>query len=180
MKNKYLLTGITALLMSATAFASVPGSYDTKFNISANVPDSATITDGSGRPITDLDSEMVPAPSGKMESATEVLKLWNNDKTKLAVTLKLDDSQAADNDPFTLYTSQGNSLSSLTYKVHVVSSGLNTVFTKSGESKPFMLVANGEHGELPVRFKFISDKAYKDLPQGHYSGVIYANLSVAA
>ncbi len=43
MKTKTMLSVLAGLVMSASAMASTPASYDTKFNVSANVPDSATI-----------------------------------------------------------------------------------------------------------------------------------------
>jgi hypothetical protein len=74
MKTQTMLSVLAGLVMSASAMASTPASYDTKFNVSANVPDSATITDPGGRPITDMDVELTPAASGYMEAQTTALK----------------------------------------------------------------------------------------------------------
>lgn len=39
-----VLSAIVAIAISGSALAATPQSYDTKFNVSANVPDSAMIT----------------------------------------------------------------------------------------------------------------------------------------
>ncbi|MFI8416072.1 hypothetical protein ACQKDS_06355 [Serratia sp. NPDC078593] len=176
MKTKVIITALAGLLVSASSLAASPANYDTKFNVSANVPDSAKITDPSGRPITDMDVELVPAASGKMEAQTAALKLWNNDVNKLDIALTLDDSQSATGGAFTLYSTGGGKLSDLTYKISAVTGNGSQEFATSGESKDFSLVANGTHGELPVAFKFVSDKKYDELGQGMYTGVVYANV----
>ena len=176
MKTTLILSAIAGLALSTSALAATPTSYDTKFNVSANVPDSVKITDPSGRPITDLDVALVPAPSGKMEAETTALKLWNNDVKKLDVSLTLDDSQSATGDAFTLYTTQGGKLDTLTYKISTFTTTGSQLFSASGETKDFTLSANGTHGELPVVFKFVSDKNYDALGQGQYTGVVYANV----
>lgn len=176
MKTKIVLSALTGLTMSASALAATPQSYDTRFNVSANVPDSAMITDASGKPVTDLDVELVPAASGRMEAQTAALKLWNNDVTKLDVALTLDDSQSATGDAFTLYSTQGGTLNAMTYKINSITSAGSQEFAKSGDSSDYSLQANGTHGELPVMFKFVSDKNYTELGQGNYTGVVYANV----
>lgn len=176
MKTKIVLSALAGLIVSASALAATPQSYDTRFNVSANVPDGAMITDPSGKPVTDLDVELVPAASGRMEAQTVALKLWNNDVTKLDVALTLDDSQSATGEAFTLYSSQGGTLNSMTYKITSLTSAGSSEYAKSGDSADYSLQANGTHGELPVMFKFVSDKNYTDLGQGNYSGVVYANV----
>ena len=176
MKTKFILSVLSGLLFSASALAATPVSYDTKFNVSANVPDSAKITDPSGRPITDIDIMLRPAASGKMEAETSALKLWNNDVEKLEVQLTLDDSQTASGAPFTLYSTQSGKLDEMTYKIATVTSAGSQLFSTSGETKSYTLSANGTHGELPVVFKFVSDKNYDVLGQGLYTGVVYANV----
>lgn len=177
MKTKIALSILSGLVMSVSALAATPDTYDTRFNVSANVPDSAMITDPSGKPVTDLDVEMIPAASGRMEAQTVALKLWNNDVTKLDVALTMDDSQSATGDAFTLYSTQGGTLNSMSYKVSTVTSAGTQEFANSGETYDYSLVANGTHGELPVFFKFVSDKNYDELGQGNYTGVVYANLA---
>ncbi|MFU9139088.1 hypothetical protein [Erwinia tasmaniensis] len=167
---------LATLIFSTSAFAATPGKYDTKFNISANVPDSANITDPSGRPITDMDIVMKPAASGKMEADTPPLKLWNNDVNKLEVGLTLDDSNSANGDAFTLFSTQGEELNSMTYKIVTLTSAGNQVFATSGTTKDYNLVANNTHGELPINFRLISDKDYDQLGQGMYKGTVYANV----
>ncbi|MTH45584.1 hypothetical protein [Intestinirhabdus alba] len=175
MKAK-VLSAIAVMAVSASALAASPSNYDTKFNVSANVPDSAMITDPSGRPITDLDVVLTPAASGKMEAQTEQLALWNNDVSKLDVSLTLDDSAVATGSPFTLYSTQGDVLNNMTYQISSITADGAQQFTKSGDSKDFSLKANGTHGEMPVRFKFVSDANYTDIGQGNYTGVVYANV----
>lgn len=175
MKIKVVLS-LAGLLVSASALAATPQSYDTRFNVSANVPDGAMITDPSGRPVTDLDVELVPAASGRMEAQTSALKLWNNDVTQLNVRLTLDDSQSASNAPFTLYSTQGGTMNEMTYKITSITSAGSHEFTNSGGEADYTLMANAGHGELPVVFKFVSDKEYQSLGQGNYSGVVYANV----
>ncbi|HEY3984595.1 hypothetical protein [Cedecea sp.] len=176
MKTKIVISTLAAVAMSASALAATPQSYDTRFNVSANVPDGAMITDPSGKPVTDLDVELVPASSGRMEAQTIALKLWNNDVTKLEVGLTLDDSQSATGDAFTLYSTQGGTLNTLNYKVSTITSTGEKAFAKSGDKFDYTLQANGTHGELPVIFKFVSDKNYSQLGQGNYTGVVYANV----
>lgn len=176
MKAKILLSAVIASALSASAFAATPASYDTKFNVSANVPDSAMITDPSGKPVTDLDVELIPAASGKMEAETQLLKLWNNDVTGTDVSLTMDDSQSATGDAFTLYSTQGGSLHSLTYQISTISESGTQSFATSGDTMDYALTANGTHAELPVVFKFVSDADYNTLGQGHYTGVVYANV----
>ena len=176
--KKLILTTLAGLSLSASALAATPASYDMKFNVSANVPDSAKITDPSGRPITNMDVELVPAASGKMEAETQALKLWNNDVDKLSVMLTLDDSQSSTGSAFKLYSTQSGKLSEMTYKVSTFTSAGSQLFSTSGESKEYTLAANGTHGELPVVFKFVSDQNYDALGQGLYTGVVYANLVV--
>lgn len=178
MKTKFILSAFAGLVLSASALAATPASYDTKFNVSANVPDSAKITDPSGRPITDIDVMLRPAASGKMEAETQALKLWNNDVQKLTVLLTLDDSQAATGAPFKLYSTQNGKLDEMTYQITTLTSAGSQVFTTSGQSREYTLGANGTHGELPVVFKFISNQNYDALGQGLYSGVVYANVVV--
>ena len=182
MKSKIVivLPSLAALIMSASALAVTPQSYDTRFNVSANVPDGAMITDPSGKPLTDLDVELVPAASGFMEAQTAVVKLWNNDVEKLEVSLTLDDSQSASGDAFTLYSSQGGALNSMTYKISAITGDGTNIYDTSGKSYDFTLKANGTHGELPITFKFVSDKNYTDLGQGNYSGLVYANVVAKA
>lgn len=176
MKTKVALSVLAGLVMSASALAATPQSYDTRFNVSANVPDSAMIVDPSGKPVTDVDVVLVPAASGYMEAQTDTLMLWNNDVTKLDVSLVMDDSQSATGDAFTLYSTQGGTLNSMTYKISTITSAGSQEFAKSGDSKDYALKANGTHGEMPVVFKFVSDKAYDALGQGNYTGVVYANV----
>ncbi|KGA32968.1 hypothetical protein [Pectobacterium odoriferum] len=178
MKTKLLMTAMAGLLASSAAFAATPGSYDTKFNVSANVPDSARITDPSGRPVTELDVVLEPAPSGKMEAQTVPLKLWNNNVSNLDISLKLDDSQSADGSKFTLYGTDGNTLSSLTYQINTITEAGAQNYVNSGESKVFSLkAASANHAELPIVFKFVSDNEYEKLGTGKYTGVVYANVT---
>lgn len=177
MKTKNMLFVTAGLLMSASTIAATPASYDTKFNVSANVPDSATITDPSGRPITDMDVELTPAASGYMEAQTKLLKLWNNDVAKLQIALTLDDSQSVKGDAFTLYSTQGDKLNDMAYKISTVTAAGSKDFSTSGDSNDYTLIANGTHGELPVMFKFVSNKKYDALGQGSYTGVVYANVN---
>jgi len=176
MKAKVLLAALIGTAISASAFAATPASYDTKFNVSANVPDSAMITDPSGVPVTDVDVELVPAASGKMEAETQLLKLWNNDVSGLDVSLTMDDSQAVTGDAFSLYSTQGGSLKNMTYTISTVTDAGTTDFATSGDTNDYTLNANGTHGELPVVFRFVSDADYTALGQGHYTGVVYANV----
>jgi hypothetical protein len=176
MKAKLLLSVIVASALSASAFAATPASYDTKFNVSANVPDSAMITDPSGKPVTDVDVEMTPAASGKMEAETQLLKLWNNDVTGTDVSLTMDDSQSATGDAFTLYSTEGGTLHNMTYQISTISDSGSQSFAASGDTMNYTLTANGTHAEQPVVFKFVSDADYNTLGQGHYTGVVYANV----
>ncbi|EMF04254.1 hypothetical protein [Serratia marcescens] len=179
MKIKVALSVLASLMFSASALAATPASYDTKFNVSANVPDSVRITDPSGRPVTDLDVVMKAVASGYMEAQTPPLKIWNNDMTKLEVSMTLDDSQAASGSAFTLYSTQGSTLNHMSYKITTLTSdGLKT-FATSGESNKYTLVATtgATHSELPVVFRFVSDSKYDSLAQGNYTGVVYANVS---
>lgn len=176
MKTKILISALAALAMSTSALATTPQSYDTRFNVSANVPDGVMITDPSGKPVTDFDVALVPAASGRMEAQTIALKLWNNDVTKLEIGLTLDDSQSAAGDAFTLYSAQGNTLNTLNYKISTITNAGTKEFAVSGDAFDYTLQANGTHGELPVIFKFVSDKNYSELGQGNYTGVVYANV----
>ncbi|AKG68203.1 hypothetical protein WN53_03085 [Serratia fonticola] len=180
MKKIFALSLITGAMFSASVFAATPASYDTKFNVSANVPDSAHITDASGRPLTDLDVELKPAASGFMEATTPALRLWNNDVAKLEVSLILDDGQNASGGAFTLYSTDRDTLSSLSYKINTITEVGQKAYVKSGDSQDFTLQANGTHGELPVAFKFVSDAKYSELGQGNYTGVVYANVNAKA
>lgn len=180
MKTQVALSVLAGLVFSASALADTPASYDTKINVSANVPDSAHITDASGKPITDLDVVLKPASSGFMEATTPVLKLWNNDVEGRDVSLIIDDSQAANGGSFILYSRQGGVLNSMTYRIDTMTTAGTTRYTTSGQSEDFALVANGTHSELPITFNFISDARYADLGQGNYTGVIYANVNARA
>lgn len=175
MKAK-VLSAIVAMAISASALAITPPSYDTKFNVSANVPDGAMITDPGGRPITDLDVVLTPAASGKMEAQTEQLSLWNNDVSKLDVSLTLDDSSVATGGAFTLSSTQGDVLNKMTYQISTITASGAQLFAKSGDTNDFTLTANGTHGEMPVVFKFVSDEDYNAIGQGNYTGVVYANV----
>ena len=177
MKTKVALSVLAGLVMSASALASTPQSYDTRFNVSANVPDSAKIIDPSGKPVTEVDVVLVAKESGYMEAETDTLKLWNNDVTKLDVSLVLDDSQSATGEAFTLYSTQGGTLNTMTYKISTVTTAGTQEFAKSGDSKNYALTAQGTtHADMPLRFRFVSDKTYDALGQGNYTGVVYANV----
>lgn len=183
--KKFTISLLATLAMSASALAATPASYDTKFNVSANIPDDAKITDPGGMPITNMDIEMVPAASGKMEGSSPMLKLWNNGIDKLNVSLILDDSQASTGEAFTLYSTQGGTLSDMSYQVSTITSDSDNgakakKFTNSGDTLDYTLKASADqkHGELPLVFKFVSTKNYSELSQGHYTGVVYANLVV--
>ncbi|HBN0576922.1 TPA: hypothetical protein L1N21_000995 [Escherichia coli] len=171
-----VLSAIVAIAISGSALAATPQSYDTKFNVSANVPDSAMIIGPGGRPITDLDVVLTPAASGKMEAQTEQLSLWNNDVNSPEVSLTLDDSSVADGGAFTLSSTQGDVLNTMTYKISTVTADGAQEFAQSGDSKDYTLKANGTHAEMPVVFKFVSDADYSTIGQGNYSGVVYANV----
>lgn len=173
---KKTLTVLAALGFSASSMAVTPESYDTKFNVSANVPDSAVITDPSGRPVTNLNVEMVPAPSGNMEALVPALKLWNNDLTKLEIALTLDDGNSAKGDAFTLMSTNGDVLNSMTYKIRSITSNGSKTFESSGDTYDYTLAANGKHGELPISFRFISNEPYSNIGQGAYTGTVYANV----
>lgn len=178
MKTKVALSVLAGLMFSASALAATPASYDTKFNVSANVPDSVHITDPSGRPVTDIDVVMTAAASGYMEAQTPPLKIWNNDVSKLDVTMVLDDGQAASGSAFTLYSTQGGTLNPMSYQIKTLTSAGFKTFATSGVSNDYTLVANGTtHSELPVVFQFVSDGKYDTLAQGNYTGVVYANVS---
>ena len=58
MKTKIVLSSLAVMMFSASALASTPASYDTKFNVRANVPDSAHIVTPDGKPVTDVDIEL--------------------------------------------------------------------------------------------------------------------------
>jgi len=177
MKTKVALSVLLALAFSGSVLANTPASYDTKFNVSANVPDSAHITDPSGKPVTDLDVVLTPADSGKMEAMTGPLKLWNNDVSKLEVSLIMDDAQSATGSAFTLYS---DTMVPMQYAIEASSNGLSKSFPTSGSTQDYTLNADGTHGELPIRFKFVSTKDYTDLGQGNYTGVVYANVNAKA
>lgn len=177
MKIKIVLPALAALILSASALAATPENYDTRFNVSAKVPDGSMITDPGGKPISDLDVVLLPAASGRMEAQTIALKLWNNDVTKLSVALTLDDSQSGTGDEFRLYSTQSGKLDEMTYKINAITSTASKEYAKSGDSSDFTLLENGSHGELPVMFKFVSDKKYSELGQGNYSGLVYANVA---
>ncbi|RWR03295.1 hypothetical protein ED28_03085 [[Pantoea] beijingensis] len=180
MKTKVALSVIAGLAFSATAFASTPASYDTKFNVSANVPDSAHITDPDGKPVTEVDVVLVASPSGKMEATVGDLYLWNNDVNKLDVSLILDDAGVGAGAPFTLKSTQGGTLNKMTYSIETIDSAGTKKFATSGASQDYTLTANGTHGEHEVAFHFISDEDYDKLGQGHYTGVVYANVNAKA
>lgn len=177
MKNKIAISAL-ALLVSASAFAVTPAKYDTKFNVSANVPEGAYITSPDGTPVTDVDIELIAnAASGKMEAMSPELALWNNDATKLDVSLVMDDATVATGNKFSLTSTQDGRLQKMTYSISTLTNGPQQTFTNSGDSKDFALTANGAHGELPIIFHFVSDADYKALGQGYYTGVVYANVN---
>lgn len=181
MKHKVALTVLATLLVSASALATQPAQYDTKFNVSANVPDGAMITNPDGTPVTDVDIELVAnGASKKMEAHSPELYLWNNDVTKLDVSLILDDQTAPTGSKFTLTSVQGGSLQKMTYNISTLTSGPKQSFVNSGDSKDFKLKANGTHGEMPVVFHFVSDADYNTLGQGNYKGVVFANVNAKA
>lgn len=173
---RFKLAAIATLLLPLAVTAATPGKYDTKFNVTANVPDSAMITDPGGRPVTDMLVELTPAASGKMEAQTTALRLWNNDVSKLEMSLTLDDGNAATGGAFNLTSTQGDVLNDLTYKITTISANGNQEFANSGDTKDYTLLPNGSHGELPVFFRFVSDRNYDQLGQGSYSGTVYANV----
>lgn len=172
---------VLALLVSSSAFAVTPAKYDTKFNVSANVPDGVYISTPDGTPVTDVDIELVAnAASGKMEAMSPELSLWNNDVSRLEIALIMDDAVIATGNQFSLTSTQGGRLQKMTYNINTVTDGPQQTFTNSGDSKYFSLKVNGTHGELPIMFHFISDADYKELGQGHYTGVVYANVNAKA
>jgi len=178
MKNKVTLSILSGLLISSSVFAITPSSYDTKFNVSANVPEGAVISYPDGTPVTDIDVELVPnASSGKMEGVTKELTLWNNDIAKLDVSLTFDDSIVATGSKFSLTSTQGGQLRKMTYNINTLTNGPQQTFVNSGDSKDYTLTANGTHGELPILFHFVSDADAKALGQGYYTGVVYANVN---
>ncbi|QHM73472.1 hypothetical protein [Mixta intestinalis] len=177
MKTKFMLSVLAGLVVSASAMASAPASYDTKFNVSANVPDSVKITDPDGRPVTEVDVVLEAAPSGKMEAEVRDLKLWSNNVADTAVQLVMDDAGVATGDAFTLVNTDGGTMKSMTYKINTVIEGADAqYFNNSGDSNDYTLTVNGTHAELPVAFQFTSIDNYDTLGQGLYTGVVYANV----
>ena len=182
MKTKIVLSSLAVMMFSASALATTPASYDTKFNVSANVPDSAHIVTPDGKPVTDVDIELTAngLVGNKMEAKSPLLMLWNNDVNKLDVTLVMDDSQSATGGAFTLYSTQGGVLNSMTYKINTIDGTGTKSFATSGATQDYTLTANGTHGQLPLQWQFVSDADYTALGQGQYTGVVYANVNAKA
>lgn len=177
-KQKIAFAVLAAFMVSGSAFATQPASYDTKFNVSANVPEGAIITGPDGTPITDVDIELVAnGSSKKMEALSPELYLWNNDVSKLDVSLVMDDKTAPTGSQFSLTSTQDGRLQKMTYSINTITTGPQQTFTNSGDSKDFTLAPNGSHGELPIVFHFVSDADYNAIGQGHYTGVVYANVN---
>jgi hypothetical protein len=176
MKTKFMLSVLAGLVVSASAMASTPASYDTKFNVSANVPDSVKITDPDGRPVTEVDVVLEAAPSGKMEAEVRDLKLWSNNVADTSVELVMDDAGMATGEAFTLFNTDGGTMKSLAYKIATATTAGPQEFVNSGDSNDYTLTVNGTHAELPVAFQFTSIADYDTLGQGLYTGVVYANV----
>lgn len=177
--KKIILPALAGLVISASALAVTPPKYDTKFNVSANVPDSVRLADENGNSITDMDVELV-AKGDKMEATTKRLMLWNNssDITKLNVQLTLDDSVKATGAPFNLSTiNSSNKLDDMEYTITAITKGDPQEFSNSGDTKNYTLEAQTDHSSLPIAFRFVSVKDVKNLGEGHYSGIVYANLN---
>lgn len=177
---KKIALALLTVLASASVLAVTPANYDSKFNVSANVPEGAFISDPNGNPVTDVDIELTVNPqTNKMDALSPELALWNNDSSKLEVSLIMDDAIVATGNQFSLTSTQNNRLQKMTYNISTITaSGVPQKFVNSGDSKDFTLTANDKVASMPIVFKFESDAEYKALGQGYYKGVVYANVNV--
>ncbi|QCT20898.1 hypothetical protein FEM41_15215 [Jejubacter calystegiae] len=181
MKLKSTIATLAGLVISASAMAATPSSYDTKFNVSANVPTGVYISDPDGNPVTEVDVVLTAQPSGFMEAVTDQLRLRNNDPTGVKVSMILDDSLASTGSPFALWSNAGGSLKSMKYTIQAMTTAASSAtFTNSGDSSDFTL-SNVQSGfaDEPVQFKFVSVDKSLDIAKGYYTGVVYANVNAA-
>lgn len=188
MKIKQLALVVAGMAFSTAVLATTPANYDTRFNVSAQVPDSVLITDPDGNPVTELDVRLTPNGSGHADSQTSMsadtqnlksLRLWSNSSSDTAVKLTLDDSNVATGSAFTLNSTSGGQLNKMTYKVSTIESGAaKKTFTNSGETKNYTLAPVGTHAEKEVAFLFESTAAYNSYTEGAYGGIVYANVTV--
>ncbi|WPM84876.1 hypothetical protein QNH14_21865 [Apirhabdus apintestini] len=179
MKATFAIATLAGLVFSASALAVTPTSYDTKFNVSANVPDSTYISDGDGNPVTEVDVVLEAVSSGFMEAKTDTLFMRSNDKAA-NVTMTLDDSVQGKNEPFKLWSSD-NGLQEMSYKITANAGGsaAGALYAASGDVHDFTLAndAGKSYSQSPVIFHFVSDEKSVNLAQGNYKGVVYANVA---
>ncbi|WP_159565995.1 hypothetical protein [Budvicia diplopodorum] len=190
MKIKHLALVVAGMTFSTAVLATTPANYDTRFNLSARVPDAVSITDPEGNPVADLDVRLTPNGSGHADLRTtmsadtqnlQALRLWSNTvgATTTKVKLTLDDGNVSTGTAFALNSTSGGQLNKMSYKVSTIGAGAPKVnFTNSGEQKEYTLTTTGTHAEKDVAFVFESTAAHNTYAGGAYGGVVYATLAL--
>ncbi|AKJ43171.1 hypothetical protein [Pragia fontium] len=186
MKIKILLPTLIGMTYAAAALAVSPGNYDTRFNISAQVPGSAMITTPEGTPITQLDIHLIPSGSPYAAPATlsadtvsiRPLRLWSNSSSDDKVRLTLDDGNSATGRPFTLNSSSGAQLNKMEYKISTIDHSGKKAFLYSGAQHDYILTRHVGYAEQEIAFVFESQRVHNAYKPGDYSGVVYANVAV--
>ena len=193
MKIKQLAFVVAGLAFSGAALSAPVTNFDTRFNVTAEVPDGVLITDPDGNPVTELDIRLTPGGSGHASATNTMsadtlkvksLRLWSNNVSDLKVKLTLDDQYASTGSPFQLNSTTGGQLNKIPFTVATIESGAaKQTFVNSGDSKNYNMTAVGSgatgHTEKEVAFVFESTSAYNTYAAGGYSGVVYANVAVA-
>lgn len=180
-----LLSGAASLMLVAASQATVPANYDTRFNITAQVPDSAFITDPQGTPVTEVDLRLIPAGSQFANPITlsadtlsfKPLRLWSNNASDNRVKITLDDGNSGTGSPFVLNSYTGSQLKPINYKITTVEGNERKVFTRSGAEHNYALVKQDSHAEKEIVFVVESLQAHNTYKPGAYSGVVYANVA---
>lgn len=186
MKISLLISGVAGVLFSTAALATAPSHYDTRFNITAQVPDSAFITDPQGTPVTEIDLRLIPAGSSYARStalsadtlSVKQLRLWSNSRDDNRVKITLDDENSATGSPFALNSSSGSRSEQMNYKVTTIAGAERKEFLRSGAENSYVLTKRQNHAEKEIVFMVESRQAHNSYQPGNYSGVIYANVAV--
>ena len=186
MTIRTLIAGVTGVLFSTAALATAPSHYDTRFNITAEVPDSAFITDPQGTPVTEIDLRLIPAGSHYARSTAlsadtlgvKPLRLWSNNSGDNRVKITLDDGNSANGAPFVLNSSSGSRLEQMNYKVSTIEGAERKEFLRSGADNSYVLTKQQNHAEKEIVFVVESRQAHNTYQPGSYGGVVYANVAV--
>lgn len=186
MNPLYPTTLLAGLVLSAYAFATQPANYDTRFLLSAHVPESATITDAQGVPVTEIALSLTPSGSQHAAPATlsadtltvKPLRIWSNSTEAERVRITIDDGQSATGQRFSLNGYGRNGPEKMEYTVSTVDDSGKKTFLYSGAQHDYTLTPMSTHAEKSIAFVFESSRAYGGYTPGNYSGIAYASVAV--